>query len=60
MFLIGSYYLLSMFGPINVSCRLFTLYYFLHFFFSLPDISDAILLTSPVIRYPSMITCPVQ
>jgi hypothetical protein len=40
---IDSCYLLSMFRPIDVSCRLLTLYYFpLHLFFGIRDISDAI------------------
>jgi len=53
-----SYYLVSMFRPINVLCRLLTLYYFpLRLFFGIRDISDAILLTLIVIRYPCMITC---
>jgi hypothetical protein len=50
-----------MFRPIYVSCRLLTLYYFpVHLFFGIRDISDAILLTSLVIRYPCMITCRVE
>ena len=60
--MIDSCYLISMFRPINVSCRLLTLYYFpLHLFFGIRDISDAILLTLIVIRYPCicMITCRV-
>jgi hypothetical protein len=41
-----------MFGPINISCRLLTLYYFLPYLvFGIRDISDAILLTSPMIQY---------
>jgi hypothetical protein len=55
--LINSYYLLHL---ISYSCRLLTLYYFpLCLFFGIRDImiSDAISLTSPVIRYPCMNTC---
>src|SRR6266700_6438712 len=58
--MIDSCYLVSMFRPINLSCRLLTLYYFpLRLFFGIRDISDAILLTLIVIRYPCMITCHV-
>src|SRR6266576_1325308 len=58
--MVGSCYLVSMFRPINLSCRLLTLYYFpLHLFFGIRDINDAILLTLIVIRYPCMITCRV-
>ena len=57
--MIGSCYLLSIFRPINV---LFHLLYTISCacIFGIRDISDAILPTSPVIRYPCMITCPVE
>ena len=58
--MIDSCYLVSMFRPINLSCRLLTLYYFLlRLLLRIRDISDAILLTLIVIRYPCMITCRV-
>ena len=58
--MIGTCYLFAIFRPINVLFHLLLYSIFLHLFFGVRGFSDAILLTSPVIRYPRMITCPVE
>jgi hypothetical protein len=58
--MIGTCYLFPIFRPINVLFHLLLYSIFLHLFFGIRGFSDAILLTSPVIRYPCMITCPVE
>ena len=45
-----------MFHPINILCRLLTLYYFLCTWSLASETSDVILFASPVIQYPCMIT----
>jgi hypothetical protein len=57
--MIGTCYLFPIFRP-NVLFHLLLYTIFLYLFFGIRGFSDAVLLTSPVIRYLCMITCPVE